>query len=179
MGNPNFKSFQWRIWDSGSYSISRWIFNIVYFFQWEIPTFSITFLEGNPHLANLRTVGSRIVDLSKVLFISSAVVPWAWLWVIWNHGGWWSHLNTSNLWILGGTTYFWILDWVCRSENTVKIPRRFSAWRKVGTIIGGLGVLCWIWGWKVWVNAWSILRWPVIKLLNDLIICTIDDLAFF
>jgi hypothetical protein len=78
---PTLNLFNGRIWDSGSYSISRWIFNIVYFFQWEIPTFSITFLEGNPHLANLRTVGSRIVDLSKVLFISSAVVPWLWLWL--------------------------------------------------------------------------------------------------
>ena len=80
-GIPTLNLFNGRIWDSGSYSISRWIFNIVYFFQWEIPTFSITFLEGNPHLANLRTVGSRIVDLSKVLFISSAVVPWLWLWL--------------------------------------------------------------------------------------------------
>lgn len=173
---PTLNLFNGRIWDSGSYSISRWIFNIVYFFQWEIPTFSITFLEGNPHLANLRTVGSRIVDLSKVLFISSAVVPWLWLWlwVIWNHGGWWSHLNTSNLWNLGGTTYFWILDWVCRRKHCENPKKIFGmaegghyhrrAWRFLLTFCAESEV----------GKSWSMLD---LYFVGQLL--SIDDLAFF
>ena len=173
---PTLNLFNGRIWDSGSYSISRWIFNIVYFFQWEIPTFSITFLEGNPHLANLRTAGSRIVDLSKVLFISSAVVPWLWLWlwVIWNHGGWWSHLNTSSLWNLGGTTYFWILDWVCRRKHCENPKKIFGmaegghyhrrAWRFLLTFCAESEV----------GKSWSMLD---LYFVGQLL--SIDDLAFF